>query len=288
MFTSQSVQVLWMFFFVRYFTKSDAADRIKFDRNFTGITFNPHISHINDDSNAYSASDIEGMLKVISRRFSHVIVRPAIEAPSTDSSTIQTQSATYTPVIAAKLNRNSQIPQSNSFNFKLKLTIDLVDDATLPAVLTKVDHALHLAAEANSIHPGTVTTLLIDVDDIEKNKSQNMSIQVMSYIRNQNQTLNQDLQVGLWILMEDCGSSSTNIPEYTRLVLQHADLVIFNNLANARQVALGAHITSQSMIRQFSNCEKKLRKSFQYNLKIMWSTSSSSLESEGYSHSYFI
>ncbi|CAL8128519.1 unnamed protein product [Orchesella dallaii] len=282
--TSRTVQVLWMFFSVTDITKSEIIHSIRLDQNFSGITFHPHISHINHDPNAYSESDIEAMLKVISRRFFHVIVRPDIEAPSNDSSTIQ--SNTYIQRIAAKLNKKSQISQINSFKFKLMLTIDVDNDANLRTVLKNVDYALLLAAEANLIHPGTVSALLLNVDDIEKNTSNNISIQVMSYIRNQKQALNQDLQVGIWIVTEDCGSSY--IPKYTLLVLQHADFVIFYNVPTTIQVGFGAQIASQSIIFQFSICEKRLRRSFPSNLQIMWSTFSSSLESEGYGHNFFI
>ncbi|CAL8128736.1 unnamed protein product [Orchesella dallaii] len=263
------------------------SEAIEFDRNFTGITFNPRISHINHDPNAYSASDIEAMLKVISRRFSKVVVRTGIKALSNDSSTIQ--SITYTQLIAAKLNKKSQISQINSFKFKLMLTIEINDDANLRTVLKNADYALLLAAEANLIHPGTVSALLFSVLDIGKNKSNNISIQVMSYIRNQNQTMNQGLQIGLWILMKNCVySSNTYIPKYTRLVLRHADFVIFHHGPTAAQVGFGAQIASQSIIFQYSICEKRLRRSFPGNLQIMWSTSSLSLESEGYGHSFFI
>ncbi|CAL8128743.1 unnamed protein product [Orchesella dallaii] len=281
------IVVLTIFFAFHFSEQSEVVENIEFDKNFVGITFDHQISHLRDDPDAYSEQEIEVMLQVISKRFAHVIVTTPIEGPSDDGSTIQ--SAALIPIIAAKQNKLMKMSKIEFVPFNIKLTILLDPETGMPETRTEVDHALDLTLKANSIYPGTVSTLLLSTDDLDDEITQNMSIQVLSYIRKQNHTINQELQIGVWILETDCGALLDRYaPRYTQNVLQYADVVIFNDVPAKRQVELGAQIASQSVLQFFTECKARLRRTFPNNLIISWSSGSSPNDGKEHDLNYSI
>ncbi|CAL8128745.1 unnamed protein product [Orchesella dallaii] len=283
----EAVAILLTISSFSYFLKSDVVDNIQFDRNFTGVVFIHGVSFLKADYNAYSALEIEAMLDVISNRFAHVIVFPAFRKTLNGSSLMQ--SSIDAPVAAAKLNKKSKFSQTGFLPFDIKIAISLNAASDWRTVRDKVDLALKLVSETNSIYSGTVSTLLLDTSDIKKEQTKNTSIQIISHIRNH--TLGHELKVGLWINNVHCGSSGMVYAySYTLEVLKHVDLVVFWHAPTTSQIAEGlkADVASQIVIDAFSTCRKRLRLSFPDNLTIIWSTESSTFKADGYYLNFFV